>query len=34
MKFYDETEPLYLQADASGVGPELAYYKPEVVQAA
>ena len=32
MKFYNETKPLYLQADASGVGLVAAYHKPEVVQ--
>ena len=34
MYIYDETNPLYLETYASGVGWELAYYKPGMVQAA
>ena len=34
MKFYDETMPLYIEMDASGVGLEAAYYKQEAVQGA
>ena len=31
MKFYNETQPLYLETDACGVRLQLPYYKPEVV---
>ena len=34
MEFYDEKQPLHIETDASGVGLGVAYYKPEVVQAA
>ena len=33
MKFYDETQPLYLETDASGAGiREFPFYKPEVLR--
>ena len=34
MKFYDGTQPLYLETDASGIRAQSCpYYKPEIVQA-
>ena len=32
MKFYDETQQLYLETDVSVVDSDLPYYKPEAVQ--
>ena len=34
MKFYDETQTLYLETDASGFRLGAAYYKPEIIQTA
>ena len=33
MKFYDKTQPLYLETDASGVELKAAHDKPEIAQA-
>ena len=33
MEFYDETKPLYIETDASGVGSGAAPYKQEAMQA-
>ena len=34
MKFYDESQLLYLETDVSGIRLRTAYYKPEAIQGA